>query len=136
MKQKTIFSLLLFFCFSLSFLLALPAYQVLAQDSTLNGLNTTAGKINAFEAQTKPGAINTNTFLSSKVGTIIGLILSFIGVLFLILMIYAGITWMTSEGNEQKITQAKGLIINAIIGIIIVFAAYALTTFLGDNLLN
>lgn len=132
MKKKTIFSLLLFFCFSLSFLLALPTYQVEAQGNTLNGLETTAGKVDAFKAQT----ISPDTFLSSKVGTIIGLILSFIGVLFLILMIYAGITWMTSEGNEQKITQAKGLIINAIIGIIIVFAAYALTTFLGDNLLN
>jgi len=132
MKKKTIFGLLFIFCFSFSFLLALPAYQVLAQDSTLHGLETTAGKVDAFKTQT----ITEDTFLSSKVGTIIGLILSFIGVLFLILMIYAGITWMTSEGNEQKITQAKGLIINAIIGIIIVFAAYALTTFLGDNLLN
>jgi len=102
-------------------------------DDALKGLDNSAGRVNAFNQQVKeqPGT----NFLSTKAGQIIGLILSFIGVLFLGLMIYAGILWMTSSGNEQTVATAKDLIVNAVIGIIIVFAAYALTSFLGRELL-
>lgn len=96
------------------------------------GLDVTASKINAFAGQT--GNTYTN-FLQTKTGQIIGVVLSFVGAIFLILMIYAGILWMTAAGNDQQITKAKGLMINAIIGMIIVFAAYAITTFLGGQLL-
>jgi hypothetical protein len=51
-------------------------------------------------------------------------------------MIYAGITWMIARGNEQKVAQAKDMIINSVIGIIIVFAAYAITSFIGTRILN
>ncbi|MFW5888707.1 MAG: pilin [Patescibacteria group bacterium] len=68
------------------------------------------------------------------IGSIIGAILSFIGVLFFILMIYGGVTWMTAAGNQQQIDKAKNLIISAVIGLIIVMAAYALTSFIGTAL--
>jgi hypothetical protein len=51
-------------------------------------------------------------------------------------MIYAGILWMTAQGNEQQVTKAKQLMFNAAIGMIIIFAAYALTTFIGSQLLQ
>lgn len=105
--------------------------QCFAQDESY-GLNTTAENVGAFKAQVKTYQ---NDFLQTKTGQIIGVVLSFVGALFLILMIYAGILWMTAMGNEQSVTKAKDLLISAIIGIIIVFAAYVLTTFLGDQLL-
>ena len=40
-----------------------------------------------------------------------------------ILLIVGGIQYMTAGGNEEKATKAKKLMINAIIGIVIVFAA-------------
>jgi len=57
--------------------------------------------------------------------------LSFVGVLFLILMIYAGLMWMTAQGNSQQVDKAKDLLINSVVGIIIVFSAYAITAFMG-----
>jgi hypothetical protein len=51
-------------------------------------------------------------------------------------MIYAGILWMTAEGNDQQVAKAKSLLINSIIGIIIVFAAYAITSFIGAEIIN
>ena len=77
-----------------------------------------------------------NTFFQSKIGQIIGLVLSFIGVVFLVLMIYAGITWMTAQGNDQTISKAKDLIVSSIIGLIIVLAAYAITSFIGAQILQ
>jgi len=70
------------------------------------------------------------------IGTIIGAILAFVGVLFLILMIYGGIVWMLARGNEQEITKAKNTINAAIFGIVIVIASYALTSFIFGVLLN
>ena len=99
----------------------------------LAGLNDTAGQITAFESQTGSDYSN---FLQTKAGQIIGAILSFVGVLFLGLMIYAGILWMTAQGNEQQVNKAKGMLTNAIIGIVIVFAAYAITAFIGAEILQ
>ncbi len=68
------------------------------------------------------------------IGTVVGAALSFIGILFFVLIIYGGITWMTAAGNETQISKAKNLIISAIIGLIIVLAAYAITSFIGGAL--
>ena len=51
-------------------------------------------------------------------------------------MIYAGILWMTSQGNEQQVAKAKDMLINGIIGLIIVFAAYTITSFIGSEVLK
>jgi TRAP-type C4-dicarboxylate transport system permease small subunit len=102
----------------------------------LNGLNNSAGRVSAFDEQTKQPDTYFSNFLATKAGQVIGLILSFIGILFLGLMIYAGIMWMTSSGNDQVVTKAKDLIINAVIGIVVVFAAYAITIFLSTELLQ
>ena len=67
---------------------------------------------------------------------IITIILSVLGVVFLILIIYAGITWMTAAGNEEKAKKAKELIIEAIIGLIIVLAAYAISYFIINRLIG
>lgn len=68
------------------------------------------------------------------IGTLIGTILSFVGVIFLLLVIYGGIMWMTAGGAEEKITKAKGLITNAVIGLALIFAAYAITAFVTGQL--
>lgn len=64
------------------------------------------------------------------IGQIIQIVLSFLGVLFLGFMIYAGFTWMTAAGNEQKAEKAKEIIIESAIGLVIVIAAYAITSFI------
>lgn len=67
------------------------------------------------------------------ISTIINIVLSFLGVTFLILMVYGGYMWMTAAGDEQKVDKAKDLIKNAIIGLIVVLAAYAISYFvLGE----
>ena len=43
---------------------------------------------------------------------------------------------MTAQGNSQQVDKAKDLLVNAVSGIIIVFAAYALTAFMGNFISN
>jgi hypothetical protein len=111
----------------------LSPLQVFAQDGNY-GLDTTAGQIDAFKDQR--GKAFADNFIQTRAGEIIGLVLSFVGILFLGLMIYAGLMWMTAQGNETKVTKAKDLLVNAVIGLIIVFAAYAITAFVGEFVTN
>lgn len=126
----------LFSIFIIVFILLLSTNIGLAQDpkSSGYGLNTTAEQIDPFKDQI--GQSQDDSFLQTRAGQVIGFILSFVGVLFLILMIYAGLTWMTAGGNKEQVSKARNLMINAVLGLIIVMGAYALTAFIGQQLTN
>ncbi len=126
----------IFSAFIIVFVLFISTNISLAQNhrSSGYGLNTTANQIDPFKDQTRQQ--QDESFLQTRVGQIIGFVLSFVGVLFLILMIYAGLTWMTAGGNKEQVGKAKSLMINAVLGLIIVMSAYALTAFIGQQLTN
>jgi hypothetical protein len=56
-------------------------------------------------------------------------LLALLGAIFIVLIILGGFRWMTSAGNAQKIEAAKQTLTNAIVGLVIVLAAYAITEF-------
>ena len=119
-------NLCLFACFLFSTFLVLSPKTTKAMDY---GLDNTA-KV-GFGVSS---ANELNADIPSAIGTFVGALLSFIGVLFFILMVYGGFLWMTAQGNEEQIGKAKNLIISAVIGIIIVMSAYAITAFVGGTL--
>jgi len=127
MYKKIIFSA--FFVFLLFG--AIKFNALAATGDVIGGLDETAGKITAFQGQ-----VIDNSFIQTQTGRIIGVVLSFVGVIFLIMMIYSGIMWMTASGNDQQVQKAKDLLINSVIGIIIIFAAYAITAFIGNFVTN
>lgn len=88
-------------------------------------LNTTGQGAGYDTAKTDP---------TSMVSDVIKVGLSLLGVLFLILMIYGGYLWMTASGNEQQVEKAKDLIKAAIIGLVIVVSAYAISYFVMSRL--
>lgn len=65
----------------------------------------------------------------SLAAQIIQQVLAWLGVLFLGLTIYSGITWMTAQGNDQKVEKAKTILTSSISGLILVVAAYAISYF-------
>lgn len=82
----------------------------------------------------KGTGLSTSRTIPTIVGGFIQQALSLIGVIFLLLMLYAGFLWMTARGNEQTVEKAKNLISGAVIGIIIVASAYAITSFVIGGL--
>lgn len=68
------------------------------------------------------------------VATVIQAFIGLLGVIFLVLIVYAGYNWMTANGDEGKVSKAKDTITRAIIGLIIVLAAYSITYFVFGNL--
>lgn len=133
MTKKIILSSLFLFLFGLLTISSVSARTV---NNTLNGLKTTGVKVDAFSAQAGQTDDVAKNFIQTSAGRLIGSVLSFVGVLFLIMMIYAGIMWMTAQGNDQQVTKAKNLLINSIIGLVIIFAAYAITAFIGNFVSN
>lgn len=63
------------------------------------------------------------------IGTVLSVLFSFLGLIFLILTIYAGILWMTAQGNTSYVEKAKNILVKAIVGLVICLSAYAITYF-------
>ncbi|MCX6793324.1 MAG: hypothetical protein NTY12_04870 [Candidatus Falkowbacteria bacterium] len=91
----------------------------------LGGLDTTATKAGVKNNLDSPDAI---------AGQIIGQIISLVGIIFFCLALYAGALWMSAAGDEKKIELAKQIILAAVIGLIIVASAYAITNFVGQSI--
>ena len=116
-KEKILLSLVVvsLICFPVVVGASSPVYQGL-QDSALN-----------------TGLAN-NKDLLKFVGYIIDVVLSLLGVALVVILIYAGILWGFLAKNEPaQIKKAKEMIINAIIGLAIVFASYVITNYLFEQ---
>lgn len=80
--------------------------------------------------------IDSATDIYDTVSFVIQIVLSLLGVIFLVLLIYGGFLWMTARGNEQQVEKAKEVMYSAIIGLMIVLGAYAISTFVLTSLTN
>lgn len=69
------------------------------------------------------------------VGELVKVILGVVGIIFLGLLIYGGFLWMTDQGDEAQVKNAKNVLRNATIGLLIVVMAYSATIFIVDKLL-
>ena len=73
---------------------------------------------------------NEVTSFSTLVGKIIRAFLSLLGTFFVGLAVYAGFLWMTARGDSEQVKKAQDILKDAIIGLVIVIAAYAITYFI------
>jgi len=75
------------------------------------------------------------TSFPSVIGGIIYGALALLGVVSLLIIIIAGYKWMMAGGNEETVSSARAMIKNAVIGVIITLAAYAITYFVISKLI-
>lgn len=68
------------------------------------------------------------------IGRFVQIILSLTGIIFLIIIIYAGIMYMTASGDPGKVDKAKKMITQSIIGLILIVGAYSISTFIIEQL--
>ncbi|MBU0540440.1 Ig-like domain-containing protein [Patescibacteria group bacterium] len=90
--------------------------------------------LNAVNQTAVAAGMGGGTDIITIVGRIIYILLGFVGVIFLVLLLYAGFLWMTAGGDPAKVTKAKDYIKNAIIGLIIITSAWAITAFIMNAL--
>lgn len=70
------------------------------------------------------------TELPVLIGKIINTALGLMGIIFVIMVVYAGVLYMTDMGEGKKVDTAKKLLKTSIIGIILIVAAYSISTFI------
>jgi len=63
---------------------------------------------------------------------IVKYLMTFLGIIAVVVILLGGFKWMTAGGNEDKVGEAKSLIMAGIIGLIIILAAFAIVTFVID----
>ncbi len=107
-----------------------PAIALAQQQNPFQQAGNLAGEVgsNAGLGQPKP--------LTQIVGQILNIALGFLGILLLAYLLYAGFLWMTSGGDSKKADAAATMIKNAIIGLIIIVAAFAISSFVLGSLVN
>jgi len=67
---------------------------------------------------------------------VIKVFLTFVGIIMLILMMWAGFKWMTAAGNDEQVKEAKSQIKAAIIGFIIIILSHLLVIYIGECVLD
>lgn len=80
------------------------------------------------------GNTTNETTLTQYVADVINVFFGLLGTIFIILVIVAGYNWMTAAGNADKVSKAQTTLKVAIIGIIIIASAYAITYFVFKRL--
>ncbi len=93
------------------------------------GLLGNAGKAAQYDPATE-------TTFAEKLGQVIQIGLSFIGIIFLMLTFYAGFRWMTARGDTEAIDKAKETLRGSVIGIVITVGAYSIAAFVVPAILS
>jgi hypothetical protein len=97
---------------------------------TLANPGETNFQVTFFQVNSGYSETSSSAGVSDIVARVIFTALSLLAVIFIILIIIAGYQWMTAGGNEEQVAKAKKNIANAVIGLIIILSAYAITWFI------
>ncbi|MBT6253678.1 hypothetical protein HOI83_00375 [Candidatus Uhrbacteria bacterium] len=117
-KQKFFAGLSVLYIFA-----ATPAFAQI--NATNTGLSASGGAA---------GFGTTPADLPVVIGQVIAALVGLLGILLAIYLIYGGVLWLTAAGDPDKVTKAKHIISNTVIGILIVLVSFAATTFIINTL--
>lgn len=79
-------------------------------------------------------AIQTVGAFAYLISNIIGIIVAVAGIIFIFQILIGGFNWLTSSGDKARLEKAQHTLLNAIIGLAVVLAAYALISLVGGIL--
>lgn len=106
-------------------ILILPAAALAQLSNAVTQLESVGGAI---------GTADTTNTLPVLVGKMIALLLSVLGIIFVILIVYAGFLYLTDQGKGENVKKAKDILSKSITGLIIIIAAYAISKFIINAL--
>lgn len=68
--------------------------------------------------------------------SVIRVVLGFLGIIAVLIILYAGFLWMTAAGNDDKVSTAKSMMSAGVIGLVIILAAFGIATFVMNALVE
>jgi fucose permease len=116
-------------------------YLVFAENDPAGEIGTgSGGEITAKSLLNRAGKeagydlVSSGNDISGIVAAVLNGFLAILGVVFLAYLIHGGYLWMSAAGNEDQVRKAKDEIRDAIIGLIVIIAAYAIVSFVLNAL--
>jgi hypothetical protein len=103
--------------------MALGSGKAYAADTILNNSSQVGVGGNSDFSNVNGGG-DIRTTIASIATTVLNIILLISGILAVFYLIYSGIQYITSAGSPDKVKTARAGIVNSIIGIIIIVAAF------------
>ncbi len=97
-----------------------------AQDFGRGNLDAIAGQAN----------LRNQTTLPQLIGNLVKILIGALGIVFLLLTVYAGYLYLTARGEEKNVEHAKDTLRRGVTGIVIILAAYAIAAFVINLLTN
>ncbi len=88
--------------------------------------NESSAKVKPVELQDPLGIGQKDDALNIIIIRVISKVLGVIGALALAAFVYGGVMWLISGGNEEKVKTGMHAMMYAAIGILVIFAAYAI----------
>ena len=76
------------------------------------------------------------TDIRDMIVNVIKVLLTVLGIIATIMIMTAGYKWMTAGGNEDKVSEAKSQIRNAVIGLSLILAAYIITNYVQNCVID
>lgn len=95
-------------------------------------------RLKSVGSDTGPYANTSDTPADSMavmIGSVVQILISLLGVIFISLALYAGFLYMTAQGNDEKISKSLATLRNAVIGLIITVSSYGIWTVIYNKLL-
>lgn len=87
-----------------------------------------------FDNLLRGGKDTGGTAIGSLVGGLVGLFVIVSFIMAFVYLILGGFDWITSGGDKAKLQSSREKITNALIGLIVVAAAWAIMSLVGDFL--
>lgn len=87
-----------------------------------------------IQAVDNSGLVLSGQDIRVVIAKIIRAVLGLLGIIAVVIVIYAGFTIMTSGGNEEKVAQGKKILTNGVIGLAIILMSFIIVQFLLNAL--
>lgn len=97
---------------------------------------TTVGADFGFNDMTSAGVKLGTRDLKGSVMGIINLLMGFLGIIAIIIILVGGFKYMTAMGSDDKIGEAKKLIIAGIVGLCIILGSYSIAYFVVESMIT
>ena len=122
--------------FVLALLLIAPVFAFAALPAFAQPSGNPVDVFGGFQTQTQDATGLGNRDPREMAGSIINVVMGFLGIIAVIIILIGGFKWMTAGGDEGKVEEAKKMMTAGVIGLAIVLAAWGITVFVLNALLS
>ena len=114
-------------------LIPLLASPLAAGATTVYNVSTIGGSV---QSAGNSAGLGSASDLPTMVGLIISVLLGVLGMVFVVLIVYAGFLYLTAQGEQDNVKKAKKLLTQAVIGLVLIVSAYAISLLVTNSLVT